>query len=187
MGTVIEYIQENKVDICCGDRKPEGFFGIDIVPGKEVDLVADLNDPVPWQAFSKENNTIYMLKENSVEHLRAYDALEHLHCPIKQMSEIWRVCKDGARVEIFVPSTDGRGAFQDPTHVSFWNINSFMYYCVDFPEYLALNQKYGFQGAFKITNISHQGEPNFHTVPMGGGVIHVFANLKVIKGNNRTS
>ncbi|MDP1796315.1 MAG: hypothetical protein Q8K78_02485, partial [Planctomycetaceae bacterium] len=26
------------------------------------------------------------------------------------------------------PSTDGRGAFQDPTHVSFWNSNSFWYY-----------------------------------------------------------
>jgi len=26
------------------------------------------------------------------------------------------------------PSTDGRGAFQDPTHVGFWNSNSFWYY-----------------------------------------------------------
>ena len=26
------------------------------------------------------------------------------------------------------PSTDGRGAFQDPTHVSFWNSNSFWYH-----------------------------------------------------------
>ena len=26
------------------------------------------------------------------------------------------------------PSADGRGAFQDPTHVSFWNSNSFWYY-----------------------------------------------------------
>ena len=27
-----------------------------------------------------------------------------------------------------VPSTDGRGAFCDPTHVSFWNELSFRYY-----------------------------------------------------------
>ncbi len=25
------------------------------------------------------------------------------------------------------PSTDGRGAFQDPSHVAFYNENSFMY------------------------------------------------------------
>ena len=29
---------------------------------------------------------------------------------------------------IEVPSTDGRGAWQDPTHVSFWNEHSFWYY-----------------------------------------------------------
>ncbi len=39
------------------------------------------------------------------------------------MNEIWRICKPGATLDILVPSTDGRGAFQDPTHVSFWNIN----------------------------------------------------------------
>jgi hypothetical protein len=31
-------------------------------------------------------------------------------------------------MEILVPSTDGRGAFQDPTHVSFWNANTFAYF-----------------------------------------------------------
>ena len=33
-----------------------------------------------------------------------------------------------ARHHFVGPSTDGRGAFQDPTHVSFWNSNSFWYY-----------------------------------------------------------
>jgi hypothetical protein len=28
----------------------------------------------------------------------------------------------------FTPSTDGRGAFQDPTHIKFFNSNSFWYY-----------------------------------------------------------
>lgn len=38
---------------------------------------------------------------------------------------------------IQVPSTDGRGAFQDPTHVSYWNENSFLYYTHrDFAKYL---------------------------------------------------
>ena len=32
------------------------------------------------------------------------------------------------RDRIEVPSTDGRGAWQDPTHVSFWNEHSFWYY-----------------------------------------------------------
>jgi hypothetical protein len=44
------------------------------------------------------------------------------------MSEIHRVLADGGWVFIEVPSTDGRGAFQDPTHVTYWNENSFLYY-----------------------------------------------------------
>ncbi len=44
------------------------------------------------------------------------------------MSEIHRVLAPGGWAFIQVPSTDGRGAFQDPTHVSYWNENSFLYY-----------------------------------------------------------
>ena len=48
--------------------------------------------------------------------------------PVKSMREIYRVLADGAWAFIQVPSTDGRGAWQDPTHISFWNENSFWYY-----------------------------------------------------------
>jgi hypothetical protein len=44
------------------------------------------------------------------------------------MKELYRVLAPGGYALIQVPSTDGRGAFQDPTHVSFWNENSFLYY-----------------------------------------------------------
>jgi hypothetical protein len=44
------------------------------------------------------------------------------------MGEIHRVLAHGGWAFIEVPSTDGRGAFQDPTHVSYWNENSFLYY-----------------------------------------------------------
>jgi hypothetical protein len=44
------------------------------------------------------------------------------------MSEAFRVLKPGGTFDIDVPSTNGMGAFQDPTHKSFWNVNSFLYY-----------------------------------------------------------
>ena len=44
------------------------------------------------------------------------------------MNELWRVTQPGGLVEITVPTTDGAGAWQDPTHVSFWNRRSFLYY-----------------------------------------------------------
>jgi predicted O-linked N-acetylglucosamine transferase (SPINDLY family)/cephalosporin hydroxylase len=149
-----------RVDLGCGDRKPDNFVGVDVCPGVGVDIVADLNQRFPFP-------------DNSVDELRAYDTIEHLVDRIHTMNEIWRVCKPGAKVDILVPSTDGRGAFQDPTHVSFWNINSFLYYCVDFPNYIDLCKKYGFKGAFKVVRL--EDEESSHKV------IHVKAELVVIK------
>jgi hypothetical protein len=44
------------------------------------------------------------------------------------MKELYRCLAPNGWALIEVPSTDGRGAYQDPTHVSFWNSNSFWYY-----------------------------------------------------------
>ena len=80
-----------------------------------ADYICDLNDGIP-------------LPDNSVGVLNASHIIEHLYDKTKIMSEIHRVLAHGGWAFIEVPSTDGRGAFQDPTHVSYWNENSFLYY-----------------------------------------------------------
>lgn len=110
-----------KLDLCCGPTKPEGFFGIDIFPFLGVDKIFDLNTgAIP-------------LPDNTCIEVRAHDAIEHIRDGMKTMKEIWRVCQDGAKIDILVPSTDGRGAWQDLTHVSYWNQNSFGYWCNNAP------------------------------------------------------
>lgn len=149
-----------RVDLGCGDHKPDGFVGVDVAPGPGVDLVCDLTGRFPFET-------------GSVAHLRAHDLIEHLPDRLHTMNEIWRVCRGGATVDIRVPSTDGRGAFQDPTHVSYWNANSFFYYSVDHPPYHALCRKYGFRGAFRIKSLSSSATPD--------QVVHVQVLLEVIK------
>ena len=92
----------------------KGFINVDIVPAPDVE-VADLTKPWPWQ-------------DSSIDYVRASHVIEHLPDKILTMNELWRVLKHGARADITVPTTDGPGAWQDPTHVSFWNRNSFLYY-----------------------------------------------------------
>src|SRR3989304_5959812 len=92
-----------------------GWINTDIYPFEGVDVVADLNKPWPWE-------------DDHAAYIRAFDLVEHLRDPAFTMNEAWRVPGHGVIFEIWVPSTDGRGAFQDPTHVSFWNFNSFLYY-----------------------------------------------------------
>lgn len=101
-----------KVDLGGGIDKRVGYTSIDQFDG---DITADLNQGIP-------------LPDNSVGVINASHVLEHLKDPFKSMSEIYRVLCDGGVAFIDVPSTDGRGAYMDPTHVSFWNQNSFWYY-----------------------------------------------------------
>ncbi len=65
------------------------------------------------------------------------------------MNEAYRVLAPGGFLFISVPSTDGRGAFQDPTHVSFWNENSFWYYT------RASHSRYipDFKGRFQVAKL----------------------------------
>jgi ubiquinone/menaquinone biosynthesis C-methylase UbiE len=68
------------------------------------------------------------LPDNSVGVLNASHILQKIQDKSLIMSEMHRVLTHGGWAFIEVPSTDGRGAFQDPTHVSYWNENSFLYY-----------------------------------------------------------
>ena len=68
------------------------------------------------------------------------------------MNEAYRVLAPGGWLFIDVPSTDGRGAFQDPGHVSFWNENSFWYYTNrDFARFIQPKYKGRFQASRVIT------------------------------------
>ena len=101
-----------KVDVGGGLFPKPGYMTID---QEGADITCDLNEGIP-------------LPDNSVGVINASHVIEHLRDPIKTMREIHRVLAHGGWVFIEVPSTDGRGAWQDPTHVSFWNEHSFWYY-----------------------------------------------------------
>ena len=107
---------------------PEGYQSVDLF---DADINCDIRAGLP-------------VDDNSVGCIRAYDFLEHIpHCPdsacqhgadgkpfcvVGMMNEIYRVLAPGGWLISRTPSTDGRGAYQDPTHCSFWNPNSFWYY-----------------------------------------------------------
>jgi glycosyltransferase involved in cell wall biosynthesis len=119
--------------------------GINPKPGcitldqENADIICDLNDGIP-------------LPDNSVGVLNASHLVEHLHDKHKIMKEIHRVLADGGWAFIEVPSTDGRGAFQDPTHVSYWNENSFWYYTREDKALFIRNKDIRFQ-AFRLDTI----------------------------------
>lgn len=92
-----------------------GAAGYETVDRQDADVVCDLNGAWP-------------VADSSVGVIRAFDVFEHLKDPVHTMKECYRVLAPGGWIFAQVPSTDGRGAFQDPSHCSFWNQNSWAYY-----------------------------------------------------------
>jgi ubiquinone/menaquinone biosynthesis C-methylase UbiE len=82
-----------------------------------ADVVCDLTALWPWP-------------DNHFDHVYADNFLEHCdsHQAIFVLNAIGRVAKPGARVTIIVPHAMSQGAFQDPTHRSFWVPRSALYW-----------------------------------------------------------
>jgi glycosyltransferase involved in cell wall biosynthesis len=151
-----------KIDLGGGFDCPKGYKSVDL---KNADIIADLNESIP-------------LPDNSVGVIRAWDILEHLKDKQKIMSEIHRVLADGGWLLVGVPSTDGRGAFQDPTHVSYWNENSFWYWTRKEQAKYIYNDKVRFQ-VFRNDTVFPNEWCKEHDIP------YVIANLRAIKSKAR--
>lgn len=75
-------------------------------------------------------NVLTACADESVGVIRAVDFLEHIPPSrvVELMNLMWRKLAHGGFLFSMTPSTDGRGAWEDPTHISFWNEHSFHYY-----------------------------------------------------------
>lgn len=103
------------LDLGGAHNSPSGFLSVDL---HDADLIGDV-----LEVLSNASDC-------SVGVIRASDFLEHVRpdSVVPLMNEMYRVLAHGGMLLTQTPSTDGRGAFQDPTHVSFWNENSWWYY-----------------------------------------------------------
>jgi len=105
------------IDLGASKSPRLGWVSCDI--RDDAAIVHDLRvTPWPWA-------------DNSVQAFRANDLLEHLPDKQATMKEIWRCLAPGGWLLAETPSTDGRGAFMDPTHVSYWNEPAFWYWIRD--------------------------------------------------------
>lgn len=103
------------LDLGAAHNRPPRYLGVDQYPGEDVDIVATLPDRMP-------------VDDDSVGVIRAVDFLEHVADKVALINELYRALAPGGLLLSQTPSSDGRGAYQDPTHVAFYNENSFWYY-----------------------------------------------------------
>ena len=88
-----------KLDIGCGNNKKKGFWGMDIIPSSDIDIVCDVGKyGIP-------------LKDNSVDEIFSFHFLEHVEDVMFVMEEVYRVLKMGGIVEIVVPHFSNIGSY----------------------------------------------------------------------------
>lgn len=109
--------------IGCGPNYKDADVGIDLLPGPAVDIVHDLEE-TPWP-----------MTDNEFDLIICKDVLEHLTNIPATMKEIHRIARDGAKVQIQVPSGTSPDVFTDPTHIRGFSFQSFDYFDSEKPKY----------------------------------------------------
>lgn len=124
-----------KLSLACGDRKPEGFYGVDIAKTEATDFVQDLME-FPWSQFP----------DNSVDEIEVSHFVEHIphgdgyNDPFFQFfDEIYRILKPAefdpnnpniptsGVAHIAGPYYSSVRAIWDPTHLRSLSEQSFLY------------------------------------------------------------
>lgn len=77
---------ETRLDLGCGEDLREGYINCDITKSKGIDVVIDLDEPLPF-------------KDISIDYIRIAGVMAHLKEPLKLKKEIDRVLKVGGKVD----------------------------------------------------------------------------------------
>jgi glycosyltransferase involved in cell wall biosynthesis len=135
----------------------------------------DLGADTPADGYEIGNmDGISSYEESSVGVIRAFDFLGRESDKVPLFNELYRILAPGGVLITGTPSTDGRGAFQDPRNVSFYNENSFWYFTED--TFRTVNPQIvaRFQSSRMATTYPSEWH-ELHDIP------YVYANLLAIK------
>ncbi len=100
-------MNSKKINIGGGLKRYDGFLNLDIDPNTNPDYLINLDDL----------NLQLPFDDNSVSEVRAWHVLEHIgNGYFRLMQELYRVCKNGAIVDIQVPHPFHEVYLNDATH-----------------------------------------------------------------------
>lgn len=118
-----------KLNLGCGRNPIDGYVNLDIAPLPGVDVVHDLEQPLPFD-------------DDIFDEIVGVDLIEHIRDPLALMQELWRVAKPGCKLRFELPYGSSDDAWEDPTHRRPYFVGSWMYFAQ--PTYYRAD--YGYRG-----------------------------------------
>ncbi len=104
-----------KLHLGCGPDKRQGYINCDIREEVNPDVLLDLTKKLPFDDDSIDE--IYI--ENVLEHIPNYDFT---------IKEMWRVCKNEAKIKIKVPFYSYHNMMDDPEHINYFGYSTLRCY-----------------------------------------------------------
>lgn len=120
---VVCRFNSSKLHVGCGRNIMEGWINLDIADLPGVDIVADLDNC---------KNVKLPLGNDSIDEFFVSHVIEHIKNPLEMMEELHRVASPGAVAVFRCPYGSSDEAFEDPTHVRQYFLNSFGYFSQPF-------------------------------------------------------
>ena|ERR687886_2289183 len=142
-------LDNKRLNLGCGKNILTGWINLDIVALNGVDVIADLDHC---------KKTKLPFQDNEFDEFLASHIIEHLHNPLPFMEEIHRIAKPNAKATFKVPYGSSDDAFEDPTHVKHYFLNSFSYFSQPFYSFA----DYGYRGDWLIEKIVLLIDANTH-------------------------
>ena len=104
------------IELGCGPNKSAGAIGVDKFEDKAVDIVADIENGLPF------------LPDSSVDEIFSRHVLEHIENLELLIKEIFRVLKPGGIHRVIVPHFSNPHFYSDYTHRRFFGLYTFDYF-----------------------------------------------------------
>ncbi|MEE9396881.1 MAG: methyltransferase domain-containing protein [Methylococcales bacterium] len=137
-----------KLNLGCGNKKKEGFIGVDKYPCGAVDKISDINETLPFAT-------------DSIDEIWADNIIEHVNDISRFMRECHRISKDNGVMTIFTPHYSSNASWRDPTH-----LHHLSYFSMDHFEKPSVDHYTG--GGFKVVE---------KKLSFGGGIMGITGRL----------
>lgn len=114
--------KERRLNVGCGKTVLPDWTNLDVVKHPGVDVQFDLN------TLLMGTDKRLPFEDNTFEEMQIIHTLEHLFSPLGVMEELYRIAKPDCKMEIHVPYGSSDGAFEDPQHIHYFFLKSFIYF-----------------------------------------------------------